>query len=112
MGNPKPVWLVKALSEPCFLPSSEHFKHIQIQYYTPTSASRDVQNNYSGWDTKSNFRWKVDSLYGPTWIHTDCILASWRPRKNQSGPVKIPVKQIAFAKDNLLRADEDEQGAP
>lgn len=44
--NLKPMWLVKVMSMPCYFPSSEHFKHIEIQYNTSTSTSRDVKNNY------------------------------------------------------------------
>lgn len=52
-------------------------------------------------------------MYEPTWIRTNCILASWRPWHYQSGHMKIPMKQnLAYAKDNLLHADEAKQGGP
>lgn len=53
VGNPKLVLLVKTMSQSCFLLiSSEYFKHVHIQFYTPMSTSR---GNYIWWDTKSIF---------------------------------------------------------
>jgi hypothetical protein len=104
----KPVWVARALSEPNFTTSSPHFRQIQVEYYRPTARNEDVIRHYTGWDTNNNFRWKVDSEHGPSWVDTDSIFIAWRPRKNQSGSVSIPQKYITFAKDNLARIAQEE----
>jgi hypothetical protein len=83
----KLVWVAKALSEPNFTTSSPHFRQIQVEYYRPTTRNEDVIRHYTGWDTNNNFRWKVDSEHGPSWVDTDSIFIAWRPRKNHSGSV-------------------------
>ena len=103
----KPVWVAKALSEPNFATFSPHFRQIQVEYYRPTARNEDVIRHYTGWDTNHNFRWKVDSEHGPSWVDTDSIFIAWKPRKNQSGSVSIPQKYITFAKDNLARIAQE-----
>jgi hypothetical protein len=103
----KPVWVARVLSKPNFATSSPRFRQIQVEYYRPTSRNEDVVRHYTGWDTNQNFRWKVDSEHGPSWVDTDSILMAWKPRKNHSGSVSIPQKYITFAKDNFARIAQE-----
>ena len=102
--HPKPIWLVKALSSPNFVPTSPNFHQIEVEYYRPSTKDQNVFRTYLGWDTKKVFKWTMDSTYEPVWISTDTILCAWKPRKgSKSETMTIPQKHIDFAKDNLAR---------
>jgi hypothetical protein len=69
----KLVWVARTLSKPNFATSSPHFQQIQVEYYRPTAHNEDVIWHCTCWDTNHNFRWKVDSKYGPYWIDTNSM---------------------------------------
>jgi len=104
----KLVWVARALSELNFTTFSPHFRQIQVEYYRPTTWNEDVIRHYTSRDTNNNFRWKVDSEHGPSWVDTDSIFIAWRPRKNHNGSMSIPQKYITFAKDNIARIAQEE----
>ena len=56
----EPVWLGRAVENPQFDPSTEHFREVLVQWYIPCGTSRDLQRLYTGCSTNANFRWKVD----------------------------------------------------
>ena len=73
---------------------SSHQANISNTFKYNTSTHRhytckDGQDNYTWWETKLTFKWKVDIVYDSTWIRTNCILASWRPWHYQSDHIKL-----------------------
>jgi len=54
--HPKPIWLVKALSSPNFVPTSPNFHQIEVEYCRPSTKDQNVLRTYLGWDTKKNFK--------------------------------------------------------
>ena len=108
--HPKPVWLALALSDPRLSSTSEHYQHIQVQYFTPIKKDRSVQESYQGWDIggRSALKWKAESNQPPCWVHTDSILTAWKPRAGAKH-ITIPDLQVRLAKDNLERCDEDDE---
>ena len=102
--HPKPIWLVKALSSPNFVPTSPNFHQIEVEYCRPSTKDQNVLRTYLGWDTKKGFKWTMDSAYEPIWINTNTILCAQKPRKgSKSETMIIPQKHIDFAKYNLAR---------
>jgi hypothetical protein len=107
----EPVWLGRAVENPQFDPAADHFREVLVQWYTPCGTSKDVQRLYAGWDTKPNFKWKIDrSAEKADYVSTDSIMASWKPKKNDSNSFSAPRQQVQFALDNLRRIVEEEQG--
>ena len=94
----------KSCLHPIFIQTSFNFHQIKVEYCRPNTKDQNVFCTYLVWDTKKNFKWTVDSTYGPVWINTDTILCSWKLRKgSKSKTMTIPPKYIEFAKDNLAR---------
>jgi hypothetical protein len=54
--HPKPIWLVKALSSPNFVPSSPNFRQIEVEYCRPSTKDQNVLRTYLGWNTKKYFK--------------------------------------------------------
>jgi hypothetical protein len=107
----EPVWLGRAVEAPQFDPEGEHFREILVQWYIPCGVSKDVGQLYSGWDTRMNFKWKVDrSASQADYVSTDSIMASWKPHKNDGDRFVAPRQQVRFAVDNLRRIAEEEHG--
>lgn len=50
--HPKPVWLVKTLLSPSFVPNSPSFCQIEVEYCWPSTKDPNVMCPYSSWDTK------------------------------------------------------------
>ena len=71
-----PVWIARALSNPNS--NLEHPGYVLIQYFRPTSRTRSVQEFYTGWDSSTGLRWKVDSMLEETWKSTNSILTAWK----------------------------------
>jgi hypothetical protein len=106
----EPVWLGRAVENPQFDPEAEHFREVLLQWYTPCGASKDVRQLYTRWDTKTNFRWKVDRMaLQADYVSTDSIMASWKPHKNDGDTFVAPRQQVRFALDNLHRIAEEER---
>ena len=102
--HPKPIWLVKTLSSSNFVRTSPNFRQIEVEYCRPSTKDHNVLRTYLGWNTKKNFKWTMDSVYGPVWINTDTIFCAWKPHKGSKlETMTIPQKHIDFAKDNLAR---------
>ena len=74
--HPKPIWLVKALCSPNFVRICPNFRQIEVEYCRPSIKDQNVLRTYLGWDTKKNFKWTVDSAYGPVWMNTNTILCA------------------------------------
>ena len=73
-----PIWLVKALSSPNFVPTSPNVRQTEVEYRCPNSRDPNMLHTYSGWDTKKVFKGIVDSAYAPLWIHMGTILCAWK----------------------------------
>ena len=103
----RPVWIARALSNPNSNP--EHPGYVLIQYYRPTSRTRSVQEFYTGWDSSTGLRWKVDSTLEETWESTNSILTTWKSatRKDTIRCVlKIPPRQIEIICQSLANAND------
>ena len=75
-----------------------------MEYCRRSTKDQNVLRTYLGWDTKTCFKWTMDSIYEPIWINTDTILCAWKPYKgSKSETMTIPPKHIDFVKDNLAR---------
>ena len=106
----EPVWLGRAVENPQFDPKAEHFREVLVQWYIPCRTSKDVQQLYAGWDSKSSFRWKIDKkAHTSDYVSTDSVMASWKPKKNDGASFIAPRQQVKFAVDNLRRIAEEEQ---
>jgi hypothetical protein len=71
-GDSRPIWIARALLDP-----NNNLKKpncILIQYFRPTSRSREVQDNYIGWNNDRDLRWKVDETEPPVWEHTNALM--------------------------------------
>jgi hypothetical protein len=100
--HPKPIWLVKTLSSPNFVPTSPNFHQIKVEYCRPSTKDQNVLRTYLGWDTKECFKWTMDSAYKRVWINTDTILCAWKPRKgSKSETMTIPPKTYKFCQRQL-----------
>ena len=116
---PKPVQVGMALCDPRLVTTSEHYQHVQIQYYVLASRNKNILNSYEGWDSGrcQALQWRLDSMQPPSWIHTDALLPTWKPRVWATTVTLLPA-QVLLAKDNLARYMElddescDEQGRP
>ena len=56
-GDPWPMWIGRALSDPNCNPEKPNC--VLIKYFYPTSRNRVVQDFYTGWDSERGLRWKV-----------------------------------------------------
>ena len=103
----RPIWLCRALTPPNLGTTGAHARQIQVEWFSPTSTAKNVLEKYSGWDTKTDFKWKRDLKYStPDWQPLDCILAAWPPGprdRGKSPKITIPSNQVQYAKDNLRR---------
>ena len=102
-----PVWIARALSDPNSNP--EHPGCVLIQYFRPTSRVRDVQEFYTGWDSTTGLRWKVDSTTDAVWESTNFVLTAWKSttRKETTHCVlRIPPRQIEIIRQSLANANE------
>ncbi len=98
----EPMWLGRAVENPQFDPVVDHFREVLVQWYIPCGTSKDLQRLYTGWDTKTNFRWKIDRTASQAdYVSTDSIMASWKPKKNDGDSFVAPRQQVRFAVDNL-----------
>ena len=110
-GCVEPVWLGRATDEPQFDPTEDHFREVPVQWYIPCGTSKDIQTQYAGWDTKPNFRWKIDpSASQADYVSTDSIMASWHQNTKDGTTFRAKKKQVKFAVDNLRRIIEEERG--
>ena len=106
----EPVWLAKAVAPPQFDPEAPNFRQVLVQWYKPCGTSKDTRQLYTGWDTKKNFRWRLDrAAVQADYVSTDSIMASWKPKKNDGDSFIAPRQQIKFTVDNLRRIAEEEQ---
>ena len=102
-----PVWIARALSDPNSNP--EHPGCVLIQYFRPTSRVRAVQEFYTGWDSTTGLRWKVDSTTDAVWESTNSVLTAWKSttRKETTHCVlRIPPRQIEIIRQSLANANE------
>jgi len=101
-GNSQPVWIARALSNPnC---NSKKPNCVLIQYFCPTSRSQDVQDFYTGWDTKRGLRWKVNVADPPIWEATNAVMTAWKSQIKKGTRqclLKIPAVQIEIIKQSL-----------
>ena len=112
LDSEDPVWLGRAMENPQFDPEADHYREVLVQWHKPCGMSTDPQRLYAGWDTKPNFKWKIDQLASCfDYISTDSIMASWQPRKNTGNEFIAPRLQVKFAVDNLRRIAEEERRA-
>ena len=101
------VWIARALSNPNSNP--EHPGCVLIQYFRPTLHVRAVQEFYTGWDSTTGLRWKVDSTTDPVWESTNSVLTAWKSttRKETTHCVlRIPPRQIEIIRQSLANANE------
>ena len=101
-GDPKPFWLVRAITNPNLDPGHTHM--IEIQYWTPAVERYINMEMYDGWDTKKGNAWCEDRLISPTWSNIDCAMTAWKPRirEGTSDPrVAIPKSQIDIIKASM-----------
>ena len=107
-GDPKPVWIARAISDPNSNP--EWPNTVQIQFFRPISSDQDVKRYYKEWDTDDNLRWTVDKGVAMAWESTDSILTAWKSKahkmdaswgKEKDPRTKIPRGQIQIIKDSL-----------
>ena len=101
------VWIARALSNPNS--NSEHPGCVLIQYFRPTLHVRAVQEFYTGWDSTTGLRWKVDSTTDTVWESTNSVLTTWKSttRKETTHCVlRIPPRQIEIIRQSLANANE------
>jgi hypothetical protein len=107
-GDPKPVWIARAISDPNSNP--ERPNTVQIQFFRPISSDQDVKQYYKDWDTDDNLRWTVDKGVAMAWESTGSILTAWKSKahkvdgsrgKERDPTTKIPRGQIQIIKDSL-----------
>jgi hypothetical protein len=101
-GDSRPVWIARALSDPNSNPEKPNC--ILIQYFRPTSRSREVQDNYTGWDSDRGLRWKVNETEPLVWEHTNAQMTAWSStiRKDTIHClIKIPAVQIEVINQSL-----------
>ena len=101
-GDSHPVWIGRALFNPNSSPENPNC--ILIQYFCPTSRNQNVQNYYTGWDSKRGLRWKVDEPEPPSWQHTDALMTAWKSRIQKDTVecmIKIPAIQIEVINQSL-----------
>jgi hypothetical protein len=101
-GDSQPIWIARALSNPNNNPEKPNC--ILIQYFRPTSRSREVQDNYIGWDNDRGLRSKVDEIESLVWEHTNTLMTSWSStiRKDTIHClIKIPAIQIEVINQSL-----------
>ena len=49
-----------------------------IQYFQPVSRNRNVQKFYTGWDSGSGLRWKVDLANEEVLESTNSVFTAWK----------------------------------
>lgn len=94
-GDPRPVWIGRALSDPNCNPEKPNC--VLIQYFRPTSRNRDVQDFYTGWDSERGLRWKMDLADPPVWQETNALMTAWKSQIRKDTRqcfIKIPAAQI------------------
>jgi hypothetical protein len=75
-----------------------------IEYFHPTSRSQQVQEFYTGWDSKGGLHWKIEESQGLLWKHTKSIIIVWKLRirsDSKECTIKIPTDQIKITHDSL-----------
>lgn len=101
-GDPRPLWLARALTNPS--PDPGHMHMIQIQYWAPAARKHVNMDTYVGWDTKKGNVWREDRTMDPTWSNTSCIMTAWKPRARESTSdpkIAIPTAQIDIIKASV-----------
>jgi len=87
----EPMWLGRVVENPQFDPKADHFCKVLVQWYMPCGKSKEVEQLYSGWNTKTNFKWKINrTALEADYISMDCIMASWKLHKNDGDNFVAP----------------------
>ena len=102
-----PFWIARALSNPNSNP--EYPGCILIRYFQPVSRNRNVQKFYTGWDSGSGLRWKVDPANEEVWESTNSIFTAWKSGTKKDTlhcVMSIPPRQIEIIRRSLAVANE------
>ena len=102
-----PVWIARALSNPNSSPKRWGF--VLIEYFRPTLRTRAVQEFYTGWDSATGLRWKMDSTTEAVWESTNSILTIWKSTTRTDTThymLRIPPRQIEIICQSLANANE------
>ena len=103
----RPVWIARALSNPNSDP--EHPGCMLIRYFRPASRTKAMQDFYTGWDSPTGLRWKVDPTIEEVWESTNSILTAWKSATKKDTTqcvLKIPPRQVEIIRQSLANAQE------